>query len=170
MYKVLETHEPIISEEMWLEVQSEIVVRNTKFKGFHDTNKIYPFTGIMYCDCCGKKYRRKTASNRVVWICSTYNKKGKTFCADSRAVPEDILIKKATEALNMSIFDAEIFRDTVRKITVGKNGILSFLLNNGQSIRKSWDYPSRSDSWTPEMKAMAREYGIIGRRIQCQGL
>ena len=169
MYKVLETHEPIISEETWLEVQSEIVVRNTKFKGFHNTKTVYPFTGIMYCACCGEKYRRKTAYNRVLWICSTYNNKGKSYCADSKAVPEDILIEKATEVLNMSILDAEMFRDAVKKIIVGKNGVLTFQLYNGRSIRKSWDYPSRSDSWTPEMKAKASEYGIIGRRIQCQG-
>ena len=170
MFKVLETHEPIISEETWLEVQTEIVIRNTKFKGFHDPKANYPFTGIMYCACCGEKYRRKTAYNRVLWICSTYNKKGKKFCAESKAVPEDILITKAAEVMNTTVFDAELFRDAVKKIIVGKNGILTFQFNNGQSIRKTWGYPSRADSWTPEMKAKASEYGIIGRRIQCQGL
>ncbi len=169
MFKVLEAHEPIISEETWLEVQSEIVVRNTKFKGFHDPKANYPFTGIMYCACCGEKYRRKTAYNRVLWICSTYNKKGKKYCAESKAVPEDILIKKATEAMNKSVFDAELFQDAIDRITVGQNGELTFFLKSGNSIQKTWDYPSRADSWTPEMKAKASEYGIIGRRIQCQG-
>ena len=51
----------------------------------------YPFTGLIVCAKCGKHYRRKVTATGPVWICSTYNSKGKAACP-SKQIPEPILM------------------------------------------------------------------------------
>ena len=48
------------------------------------------YTGLIQCAKCGKNYRRKTTATQVVWICSTFNTRGKKYCA-SKQIPESTL-------------------------------------------------------------------------------
>ena len=94
MFKVLETHEPIISEETWLEVQTEIVIRNTKFKGFHDPKANYPFTGIMYCACCGKNIAGKLRITECFGFAPPITKKVKNSVQNQKLYPKIFLSQK----------------------------------------------------------------------------
>ena len=82
--------------------------RQKKYAGSCTTNR-YPFTQKIRCACCGKYYRRKTTVTGVVWICSTYNTKGKKYCPTAKQIPENTLLSACCDVLEISEFDAEQF-------------------------------------------------------------
>ncbi len=93
-YFVADSHEAIISLEQFDAVQKQMAERQKKYAGSCTTNR-YPFTQKIRCACCGKYYRRKTTVTGVVWICSTYNTKGKKYCPTAKQIPENTLILPA---------------------------------------------------------------------------
>ncbi|WP_346914259.1 recombinase family protein [Clostridium sp.] len=88
-YYIKENHSPIISREMWEQVQEEIK-RRGKAKGNVETHKNkytkrYPLTGMLYCSKCNATLKRRTwnsnnSSRKIVWQCSNYIKNGKETC------------------------------------------------------------------------------------------
>ncbi len=163
MYYVEGNHEAIIDSDTFQEVQNEIVRRAKKYK-ICGKQKTYPFTKKIQCELCGKNYKRKTTRSgtkyeKVVWICSTWDNYGKKYCSSSR-IPEEILENLSAEVLNIPKFDEEVFSKKIKKITVPCKGELKFIFNDGTEIIKIWDYPSRSESWTEEMKKMASKNEI----------
>ena len=136
------THEGIIDEELF-NAAGEILRRNAQRKANCAPCKSSCFTGIITCAGCGKHYRRKVTKTGPVWICSTYNTQGKKYCP-SKAIPESTLMSVATEIGDFSKITA---------ITADKDNTLIFSLANGETIVKRWKDRSRSESWTPEMRA-----------------
>ncbi len=112
----------------------------------------YPFTGKIQCNCCGKNYRRKTTATYVVWICATYNTKGKKYCPTAKQIPENTLISVCCEVLGLQEFDANIFENQIAKILVPAPNELTFIFIDGHEISANWKDRSRSESWTDEMK------------------
>lgn len=141
-YHATETHEPIIDLAIFEEVQEEILRRALLHAPKKNTAGRYPFSGKIICGKCGKNYRRKTTKSGIVWICSTYNSKGKAACA-SKQIPEGRL----TEVLGDMPFDT-ITADDGNKLTVR--------FGNSETVLY-WKDRSRSESWTDEMKAQARQ-------------
>lgn len=87
-YYVESDHKAIIDKSVFEAVQTESQrrrVSDPKQSGSQSA-----FTGKIHCGICGKNYRRKTTPYNVVWCCSTYNTKGKKFCA-SKVIPEATL-------------------------------------------------------------------------------
>ena len=156
-FQVIEAHEPIIDVDDYCRVQEEIQRRSESQNRIVEPGNTYPFTSLITCQHCGKHYRRKTRSSGHFWICTTYNAKGKAACP-SKQIPESALIE-ATEDIN-----------SITAITACDDNTLLIKTADGSEYERRWTERSRADSWTPEMKAKASEYGIIGRRIQCQGL
>ena len=159
MYFVESNHEAIIDIETFKKVQEEIK-RRTKVYKFRENLKKYVFTGKIQCGICGKNYRRRIAGcgtkyEKATWLCATFNNYGKKYCS-SNIVPEEIIEKLSAEILNIPKFDEKIFSDKVKKIIVPSKGKLKFIFSDGSEILKTWCYPSRSESWTEEMKQMAR--------------
>jgi hypothetical protein len=108
---------------------------------------LYPLTGKITCGICGKYYRRKIANagtkyEKTVWICSTFNKLGKSACP-SQQIPEDIIL--------------DIVPTDFSEIRIPANGVIIFVLKDGTEITRNWQNPSRSLSWTDEMKEKARQ-------------
>ena len=98
-----------------------------------------------YCGNCGKKYRRKVTRTGAVWICSTFNHKGKAACA-SKQIPEAALEKLTTD-LDLS---------QIAGITANNGNQLVFHFLDGHECTRRWEDRSRSESWTAEMKEYAR--------------
>ena len=140
---VEEAHEPIIDRETFDKAQSILADRYIQYNHEGATNR-YPLSGMIRCGCCGKNYQRKVYSHGVAWMCSTYLRRGKKYCPDSRQISEKILIQL--------IDDLDI-----TQIDVPEPNELIFTLADGTKIQKHWENPSRSESWTPEMKEKARE-------------
>ena len=161
MYYVENNHEPIIDADTFQKVQDEIS-RRTKHNRVSSNQVTYPFSKKIKCGICGKNYRRKIAKiktkyEKPVWMCGTLNDYGKKYCPSSR-VPEETLEKLSAEVLNISKFDERLFDEKIQKIVVPCKGKLNFVFKDGTEITKTWDYPSRSESWTEEMRQKAREY------------
>lgn len=148
-YLVENSHEPIISVEMYEKVQAEIKRRADKYKHKSVPKEPYPFSSKIICSKCGKHYRRKTTVTGPIWVCSTYNFKGKAYCA-SKAIPEESLLK---------VMDGVMFDE----IIVDDDNTLIVHYQNCERIL-SYKDRSRSTSWTPEMREAARQKAIQQRR------
>lgn len=135
-------HEPIIDIDTFNKAQHIILDRHMQYTYEGATNR-YQLSGMIRCGCCGKNYQRKVYSQGAVWMCATYLRRGKKHCPDSRQISEKILIQLIQ---NMEI----------THIDVPEPNELIFTLADGSKIQKHWENPSRSESWTPEMKEKAR--------------
>lgn len=99
---VFEAHHPPIIDPVTFSLVQELKEKRTKsgYKGSHGTwdssRALDPFGSCLYCKDCGSKLtriRRKTTSHeRKYYICSTYNSKGKNYCAKSHLIKEQELI------------------------------------------------------------------------------
>jgi len=147
-YIVDDNHDSIISRADFEQAQEVMNSRAKKFVPKVVESKNYQFTGKITCEICGKNYRRKISNagskyEKPVWICQTFNTKGKAHCA-SKQIPEDIL--------------TDIIGDfNFRAITAKPSNILTVTLEDGSEIEFEWENRSRRDSWTPEMKQRARK-------------
>ena len=168
MYHAENTHEAIISMEDYQAVQEEMARRSAKHNKTICGPTKYPFTALIVCGNCGKNYRRKVTRTGPVWICSTFNVYGKAACP-SKQIPEGTLEKAAAEVLGLDAFDAKALHDKITAIQAVGNNTLVFCFKDGTQIVKRWADRSRTESWTPEMKAAAREFAKKGRAMRsCQ--
>lgn len=148
-YYIEENHDAIIDRDTFMRVQKEIERRALLYK--HKTAPLQPyeFSGKIKCEQCGKNYRRKVlSSGKVVWICSTFNRLGKAHCP-SQQIPEEILKRV--------IGDKEFC-----EIHIPCPNTIKIVQSNGNIITEQWQNPSRSESWTDEMKQTARERRLYG--------
>lgn len=141
-YYVKDSHEAIIDRDTFDAVQAEIKRRASMHSPPKPRQDTYLFTGKIVCEQCGKHYRRKTQSENPVWICSTFNRLGKAYCA-SQQIPEHILL----ELVNGEPFS---------QLRIPEANTVVIVKPDGEKITKHWQN-SRRDSWTDEMRAAARE-------------
>ena len=89
-YHAEDAHDAIIDMETFQAVQAEKTRRAARFLKKPAPKKAYPFTSLLVCDGCGKNYRRKVTKTGPVWVCGTFNSRGKAACA-SKQIPEETL-------------------------------------------------------------------------------
>lgn len=147
-YLVEKAHEAIIPLEQWQAVQDEIKRRRDSMRASYSSKVTFLYTGLIQCAKCGKNYRRKTTSSRVVWCCATYNTKGKKYC-NSKQIPETVL-----DSLMEQITDEP---SAVVRIIAADNNTIHFHFSDGTVITRTWKYNSRAESWTPEKREAARQ-------------
>jgi len=153
-YYVEDHHEGILSKEIYNAIQLERSRRAEENKAKTPAG-VYPFTGIIRCEKCGKNYIRKIGNSsskyrQPIWNCSTYLNKGKSVC-HAKQIPEDILYQITCEVLGISKFDEQIFKTNIKGMTVPEWNVVTFEFYNGTKITKTWQDKSRK--WTNEMKA-----------------
>jgi hypothetical protein len=98
-YYIEDNHTPIVTRQMWEQVQEKIK-NKAKAKGNieGDTKKYtnrYPLTGILYCSKCGEVLKRrvwnsKLPCKKIVWQCSNYIKNGKDACIGT-VIPDEVI-------------------------------------------------------------------------------
>ena len=169
-YAVTGDHEPIIDRATFDAVQKEIRWRAAMFapamnrddgdEGYDsrkpDEQAAPAMTIPMICGICGKRYRRKithrgTAYAAPVWICSTYNYRGKAYCA-SKQIPEAILLEMITAALGNRHTE-----DEVDHLKVYPNNRILFAFRDGHTEDYIWKDHSRKDSWNTDKRKKAAE-------------
>lgn len=155
-YLAEDSHEAIIDMETFQAVQAEKARRAARFIKKPAPKKIYPFTSILVCDNCGKNYRRKVTKTGPVWICDTFNSLGKAACA-SKQIPEPTLQQVTADVLGQKDFTHEWLCDKIQHIRVCDNNTLIFCFKDGSEVTRKWKDRSRSESWTDEMRAAARQ-------------
>ena len=155
MYYVENAHEAIIPPEMFEAVQQEVALRTEHYLKTPQQKNVYPFTGLIECAICGRSYRRKTTKSQVVWICSTFNTRGKQYCA-SKQIPETTL------QYHTALVTEDI--STIAKILAAPNNTLIYQLKDGSEVVQHWEDRSRAKSWTPEMRQAAKEKALAQRQ------
>lgn len=161
-YHAENSHDAIIDMETFQAVQEEKKRRAKRFQKKPASKKPYPFTGLLVCDNCGKNYRRKVTKTGPVWVCGTFNTLGKSVCA-SKQIPEGTLYKAVAEVLGQTDFSEELLRRQIKSISVCNGNLLIFRFSDGSEVTKVWKDRSRSQSWTDEMKAAARQKALERR-------
>ena len=151
-YYIEDAHEAIIPLRQFNAVQEEIQRRAKKHYTPNATKKQYPFTGKLVCAGCGKHYRRKVTATGPTWICPTYNTQGKAACPSKR-IPESTLILMAEEVVG----SIDAFSGEITEVRVENGNRLVFLHTNGKESVKRWQDRSRAESWTAEMREVARQ-------------
>ncbi|PKK40483.1 Resolvase domain-containing protein [Clostridiaceae bacterium JG1575] len=160
MYYVEGTHEAIIDKETFEAVQAEIARRSAL--SHHPRTKTFSeFSGMIHCARCGANFCKKvncsgTKYAKVTWACRTFTYRGKRECPAKR-IPEDILKAKCAEVLGLAEYDLEAFKSQIAAITVPDDGVLIFEFQDHTHTTVMWENPSRRESWTDDMKAVARE-------------
>ncbi len=132
-------------------VQVEIARRSA---GQKSPKSEYPFTGKILCEKCGKNYRRKTTAAGIRWCCSTFNTYGREYC-DAQMIPESVL-----EGI---VGDREF-----KRISVPCAGTIRVEWADGTESEHHWQNPSRSKSWTEEMRQRASERSKEWHKSQSQ--
>ncbi|MDR1001963.1 MAG: recombinase family protein [Oscillospiraceae bacterium] len=158
-YFVSDSHEAIIPKDEWDAVQEEIKRRAEKYLNKSNPKQLYPYSSLIRCGKCGANYKRKhTAAGmkyeKIVWICSTFDTLGKSECG-SQQIPETILDGLVSELGGI---------DKIYEITVPEANRLTFKLKDGSVAERTWQNPSRRDSWTPEMREAARQKALLRNR------
>lgn len=141
MYHVEDAHEAIIDADTFLRVQKRMEQHVDKYVSDLPKDS-FQFSSKITCAICGKNYRRKKTVSRVIWICTTYNSKGKAKCP-SKAIPEETL----------NFLASDVLLDQVESIVADKDNIVRFCMKDGNEVTKHWEDRSRSESWTPEMRS-----------------
>lgn len=158
-YLVENDHEPIISKEMFYEVQRIFLERQKRFKISHKPNEVYLFTGLIQCGNCKKNYRRKKGNVRWFWTCATFNVYGKAYC-NSKSIPEETLINITKRVLGTEELTVELVKSQIKFIEALDSNRLVYHLQNDGIVEMVWQDLSRRDCWTPEMKEQARQRAI----------
>ena len=153
-FYINDDHEPIVSRAVFAEAQSEVQRRAEKHKCGVGNESV--FTGKIRCGICGKNYRRKTTPYNTVWCCSTFNTRGKAYCA-SKVIPENTLKDCISDALGSKYFAEDFFTETVESIVAEPGNTMRLTFKDGTEKRITWKDRSRSESWTDEMREAVRQ-------------
>ena len=156
-YAVKNHHQTIISKELFDEVQKIRKQKAERIKS-QSPKRHYPFQGIIQCGICGRAYTHKTTPHNEIWKCSLSVTKGKEAC-NSKQVPHNIIVEAAKHILGMDLYDEAYFNSKVKGIIVMPNRVLQFHMKDGTKREYQWT-STRSESWTPEMKELARQRAL----------
>lgn len=159
-----DTHPPIIDQETFDKAQAILHKRSLSCKTKNGSRNRYPFSSIIQCELCGKRYKRKDRKGKVAWYCSTFLQEGKVACP-SKQIPEPVLYLLSCEVLGLNEFDADSFVKIVAEILVTEPNKVIFVLRDGNKVEKVWQHKSRRESWTDEMRQVARERAKGGGEI-----
>ena len=167
-YYVENSHEPIIDPETFEAVQVELERRKKLHARPNDRKVDSIFYGLVKCAQCGKMYRCKnqksSSSNNyfLVWRCATFMDLGKVYCP-AKQIRDSILKNKACEVLGLpgdTDLTREIVVSNIVSIESAAGNQLRFFLKSGNVETVTWENPSRSSSWTQEMRENAKQKSL----------
>lgn len=154
LYKVAEDHDAIVGKGEFLRAQELMEKRRPVRHG--PNNNLSPFTKKLKCATCGKNYVRKNSKYRTFWACGTMSVLSKSACRQTLALREDTLYELTNQALGIKEFDEKAFKEKVDRIVVHESKDVDFVFMDGSVKTLHFEFKSRKDSWTPEMKEEAR--------------
>lgn len=170
-YLVEDAHEAIISRKVFDQVQKEIARREREVLPKKDYSEKL-FGNLIVCGCCDCHYgrnRNRTAKGKpYIWRCNKYAVGSRSACP-SKSILESVLIRKTKDVLKISEKEEltrDILEEQIEYIEVMSEQKLRFFLKNGRVETVEWKNPSRSKSWTPEMREKARQKTLA--RVKAQ--
>lgn len=154
-YYVEESHPAIIDQATFDLAKKRLNGFAEKFAE-HKPPVATVFTSRIKCGICGANYKHCTNNGRQFWHCSTYMKKGKKFCQAKR-IPDEVIHRLTADVLGIDDYDEKLLDSRITLIQAEQDRRIVFHTVTGEKIVKQWELPSRSESWTPEMRAAAAE-------------
>lgn len=133
-YYVHDSHEGIISKEVFEEVQQEMRRRKNKIEGAEGVKQNRKYNAknvlgnLLECAECGAPYRRRTERGKVVYRCATRIEKGREACKDSVTVEEKWIKKELEKRVCRGEYDEKVVRNMVEKVLISKDGIAKILI------------------------------------------
>lgn len=128
-YLAENTHEAIISKDVFDAVQTELARRSEQRKSV--------FTSKIICSDCGAYYRRNSVGKGEyykVWTCGTKRKQGCKICG-AKDIREDCLKEICADVLGLTEFDESAFLKKIKNIFI-KGKTLKFHFTDGTVIEK----------------------------------
>lgn len=95
----------------------------------------------------------------LMTLCSQYFKYGKAACLSQR-ISEKNLIDKTKEVLDVSELNRAEILDKISRIIIPEHHHMIYELKDGTVVDVHWAHPSRSLSWTAEMREAARQKAL----------
>ena len=165
-YFVEDDHEAIIDRDTFLAVQEELERRAKRFNMPQGSRT--ELSSLVHCAICGHNYQRRTTPIRIIWGCTTYIRRGKKYCA-SNCIPEETLKDACCQVLRIRQYDEESVAIMIQSIDALPGNMLRFTMTNGEEHDVHWNFPSRSESWTPEMRKKAADAVRRRKEAPCVG-
>lgn len=108
---VFENHHPAIVDRTTFDLVQEMKEKRDR-NSYHGsrgnwtgTDNPNPFGGCLFCKDCGSRLtpirRRTTKQEQKYYICSTYNRKGRRYCAGAHLIEERDLMKEVMNYLRL---------------------------------------------------------------------
>ena len=161
---VEESHPAIIDAETFEAVQK--IMNKLKEERIGRKNPVQSeLTGRIICPRCQKTYRHVTTNGSTGWNCRTFVDEGKAKCWGKK-IPDTTLKSVIAETLGLPEYDPEAFAAYIECVHPFDGNRLVFTFKDGTTREAVWKDRSRAESWTPAMKAKARE--DYERRTRCQ--
>ena len=82
---------------------------------------------------------------------------------NTKAIPEGTLKAACAQVLGLRSFEDEAFAAAVTAIDACPDNLLRFHFRDGHTEEYRWQDRSRRESWTAEMREMARQRALAGR-------
>ncbi|NCB42703.1 MAG: recombinase family protein [Clostridia bacterium] len=161
-YYAQDTHPAIIDQKTFEAAQTILNMRRIKCTNTMGPGKQHPFSGMIRCAFCGRKYKRKKQKGKASWYCATLLQNGRSACP-SEKITEEALYMLSCQVLGIDEFDAEIFSSKIEEILFPEPGKLDFVFRDGSIVQKDWKHTSRRESWTDEMRQVARDHALRRR-------
>ncbi len=108
-------HDGLISKDDFMRVQTILDNRGTpkrliNGKRQEKLSRMYAFSCITKCGCCGGTYTRRHWNNsrhydKIVWQCVKSTKGGKKLCPNSKGIPESVLEEAFLTSYNLICSD-----------------------------------------------------------------
>ena len=163
------THEPIISEQLFNKVQKLIEQRQPKNQPAQVTASQYLLSGLIKCGKCGGAYG-VTGYGRnkkyVYYNCITYSKKGKDVCSGYR-IRADELDKEIIERVRKLIFSEENMKKLVNDINAATK---SLRIDYGKKItelkKKANDLQLRIMRQYEAIESAVIDLSLVAPRLQ----
>jgi DNA invertase Pin-like site-specific DNA recombinase len=148
-YYVENSHPPIIDKEEFAAVQDEFE-RRSNMRGYSRTGKSaftseYAFSGKLFCQNCGSKFRRASWGNgknkQYVWRCINREQNGVDKCSTKTVKEKDLeqaflRVMDREQGVKVTKFDEEIFRRLIEKVKVQSMVEAVFVFKTGVEVRE----------------------------------
>ena len=145
------THPAIIDDETFAAAQARLTEISARSEHWARPSRS-AFSGLIVCGQCGQKYKRVKNHQYFAWNCSACQNHGKAACPGLQ-IREEVLRCAAAEALGLPEYDEAATQEQIASVVSGSDHVLTFSLKDGRIVPIEWRNPSRTESWTPEMKA-----------------
>lgn len=133
-YYIKNSHQGIVSREVWDSVQN-IIAGQTKKRAnkiFDSGEQVHFLYGIAFCGRCGAPYTRRTVTSRnrshyKAWNCRERQRGTKGNGCKNPSVREEVILQKIAESLGTDVFSKDAFDQHVEKISILDGDILVIL-------------------------------------------